>query len=282
MQGFAHSAPAAVGSVVTCLEDTVSDVAHWCSSRRLQLNATKTEIIWFGSSVNLSKLDPADMRLHLDDSIIEPVAAVRDLGVYLDSQLSMRQHVSLMTRTCYYQLRRLRSVRRQLGRDVTQRLVSAFILSRLDYCNALLAELPAATLAPLQRVQNCAARLVLGLKPWDHITSALIELHWLPIRQRIIFKLCILVHKSLNNHAPRYLSDLMTPISTLPSRAALRSASTTDLDIPATRLCFGERAFSVAGAKHWNSLPEDLRNCTDNSVFKRLLKTHLFKTAFDL
>ena len=99
-------------------------------------------------------------------------------------------------------LRRLRSIRRQLGRDVTQRLVSAFILSRLDYCNALLAELPASTLAPLQRVQNAAARLVLNLKPWDHITNALIELHWLPIRFRIIYKLCLLVYKSLSNIAP--------------------------------------------------------------------------------
>ena len=82
----------------------------------------------------------------------------------------MRNHVSRLTRSCFYQLRRLRSIRRQFGRDVTQRLVSAFVLSRLDYCNSLLAELPAVTLAPLQRVQNAAARLVLNLKCTDHIT----------------------------------------------------------------------------------------------------------------
>jgi len=89
------------------------------------------------------------------------------------------------------------SVRRQLGRDTYPRLISALVLSRLDYCNAVLTGLPAAKVLPLQRVLNATARLVLDLKPRDHITSALRELHWLPIGQRIEYKLCLLVHKTL-------------------------------------------------------------------------------------
>ena len=185
-------------------------------------------------------------------------------------------------RSCFYQLRRLRSIRRQLGRDVTQRLVSAFVLSRLDYCNALLAELPAATLAPLQRVQNAAARLILNVKRSDHITPAYIELHWLPIEQRIAYKICLLVHKSLNGQAPPYLSELLKPISSIPSRATLRSASTTQLNVPRTTLQFGNRAFSVAGARYWNALPADLCAITDITNFKRLLKAHFFRNAFNI
>jgi len=281
-QGLARCDPSNIKPTVDVLQQTVSAVSGWCSSRRLQLNAQKTEIIGFGSSTNLRKLDHDDMQLHLGDAVIEPTDVVRDLGVYLDSELSMRQHISRLSRACFYQLRRLRSIRRQLGRDVTQRLVSAFVTSRLDYCNALFAELPANTLAPLQRVQNAAARLVMNLKPSDHITAAFVELHWLPIKQRIEYKLCLLVHKSLNGQAPSYLIELFHPISGIESRSSLRSATTRDLDIPATRLHFGDRAFSVAGARTWNSLPAELRLISDTFHFKHCLKTYLFRVAFNI
>jgi hypothetical protein len=279
-QGLKLSVPSNVGRIVTSLEQTVVDVRTWCGSRRLQLNANKTELIWFGTAGNLQRLNPQDMELHLGAETITPSDVVRDLGVYLDSRLSMHDHISRLTRTCFYHLRRLRSIRRQLGRDVTQRLVSAFVLARIDYCNALLAELPASTLAPLQRVQNAAARLVLNLKPYDHITAAFIELHWLPIKQRIAYKLCLLVHKSLIGQAPAYLCELLLPVSDIAARSSLRSATTSDLDIPKTRLSFGERAFSVAGARQWNNLPAELRSITNTVTFKRHLKAHFFRSAF--
>ena len=75
-------------------------------------------------------------------SVIESAGVVRDLGVMLDAQLSMRKHVSRTTQACFFHLRRLRSVRRLLGRDVTIQLVVALVFSRLDYCNAVLADLP--------------------------------------------------------------------------------------------------------------------------------------------
>jgi len=279
-QGFAHSSVPNIKIMVSALEQMVKNVSSWCVSRRLQLNASKTELIWFGMPTSLSKLDPNDMRLHVGDVIIEPNDVVRDLGVYFDSKLSMRNHISRITRLCFYQLRRLRTIRHHLGRHVTQQLVSAFVLSRIDYCNALLAGLPASTLAPLQRCQNAAARLVLNLKTSDHITPALIELHWLPIKYRIIYKLCLLVHKSLSLTAPSYLRELFIPISTIQSRTSLRSASSTDLLIPATRLQFGDRAFAVAGSHQWNLLPSQIRTISDIGNFKRQLKTHLFVQAF--
>ena len=262
--------------------ETVIDVEINCSSRRLQHNPKKTELIWFGSAANLRKLNPANMSLNIDGIIIRQADTVRDLGAYFDSEMAMRSLVSRLTRSCFYHLRRLRSIRRNLDRGVTQQLVSAFILSRLDYCNVLLADLPAATIAPLQRVQNAAARLVLDLKPFDHITHALFTLHWLPIKFRIIYKLCLLVHKSLNNRSPTYLTELFHKISTIPSKASLRSSSTQDLVIPKTNIRIGDRAFSVAGARSWNNLPNDLRCITDCTAFKAKLKTHLFKTAFNI
>jgi len=192
----------------------------------------------------------------------------------------MKSHISRVARACFYHLRRLRAVRRQLGQAVTARLVSAFILSRLDYCNALLAELPASTLAPLQRVLHAAARLVFELKPRDHVTPALKTLHWLPIKQRIQFKLCLLAHLAITGRAPPYLQDLITPTSSVPRRASNRSASNHDLVKKLTSLKLGQRAFSVAALRAWNSLPKELKIVTDTAVFKRKLKTFLFKAAY--
>jgi len=124
----------------------------------------------------------------------------------------MRDHVSRLAQTCFL-LRRLRSVRRQLGQDVIERLVCALVLSRLDYCNVVLAGLPASTLAPLQRILRVAARVVLDLKPLDHISSVLRELHWLPISERVGFKLCFLVHKASLGQSVARLHHRLTPAS---------------------------------------------------------------------
>ena len=102
-----------------------------------------------------------------------------------------------------------------IGCDVTAKLVSAFVLSRLDCCNAVLTGLPASTLAPLQRVLNAAAWVVVGLRPRDHVTPSLCELHWLPIAARIDYKLCLLVHKSFVGQVSDYITELLTPAAIL-------------------------------------------------------------------
>ena len=96
---------------------------------------------------------------------VQPTDIVRNLGVLLDSELTMKQHVNKAASACFYHLRRLRQLKRHVSQDTLRQLVSAFILNRLDYCNSLL--LPSSTIAPLQRVQNAAARVVLGLSPRD-------------------------------------------------------------------------------------------------------------------
>ena len=121
---------------------------------------------------------------------------------------------------------------------VTSRLVSALVISRLDYCNSVLAHLPASTLAPLQRVVDAAARMFVNLEPRGHETSAL---HWLPIAERIKFKLSLLVHHVIFGRAPSFLTELFTSVANVPARASLRSAGRIDLVVQRSRLVSSER-----------------------------------------
>ena len=179
-----------IQTTVNRLRSCAAAIHLWYSSRRLQLNPAKTELIWFGSSANLQKIATADLSLLNDGNVIHRVDSVHDLGVTLDSELTSQRHVNKVASLYFYHIRRLKQVCKLLGPGVATTLVSAFVLSRLDNCNAILTGLPKTTIAPLQRAQNAAARLVAQLGPRDHVSNALRDLHWLPVQQRITYKLC--------------------------------------------------------------------------------------------
>ena len=122
----------------------------------------------------------------------------------------MDQHVNLLSRSDFLELRRIGHLGRHLPVDATKKLVSSFVLSRLDYCNSLLAGAPENSLDRLQRVQNNAARLVLGKRGRDHAKPLLRSLHWLPVRARIEDKVSTLCYRSRDASAPAYLSDLLS------------------------------------------------------------------------
>ena len=122
----------------------------------------------------------------------------------------MADHVTTVCRAGYYQLRQLRQITQSLTPTVAQTLVqAAFISCRLDYCNSLFYGIADSDsqLRRLQSVQNAAARLITGTRRTEHIRPVLQSLHWLPVRQRILFQVAVLVHKCLNGRAPAYLAD---------------------------------------------------------------------------
>ena len=146
--------------------------------------------------------------------------------------------------------------------------------------NALLYSLPSNHLDKLTRVQNAAARLVTRTKKFDHITPVLVQLHWLPIAQRIEFKILLLVYKCLHNLAPSYLSALIVPVS---SQRALRSSSKNLLTVQKSRtIRYGDGAFCNAGPQLWNKLPENVKDSASVDIFKSKLKTCLFNKAYGL
>ena len=184
-------------------------------------------MIWFGSRSYLAKLQRINLSLQVGTSNIQPSSVVQDLGVYMDAERTMKEHVAKIAAACFYHIRRLRQVRRRIGQEVTQQLVLALIMSRLDYCNSVLAGLPTSTLQPLQRVQNAAARArpVFGLSRSDHVTPTLIQLHWLPVSYRIKFKLCCLVHAIHYGRSPACLTETVQSVGASIPCCRLHSSS---------------------------------------------------------
>ena len=146
------------------------------------------------------------------------------------------------------------------------------------YCNAILYGLPKVLLNLLQLVQNRAAHIVTFTKKYEHITSSLIDLHWLPVEYRIVYEILLLVYKAINGLSPSYISNLLSVCS---SSYSLRSCSNKLLQVPRSKLkSYGDRRFSIAGPKLCNGIPASLRNTDSLDSFKKHLKTYLFHQAF--
>src|SRR5208282_2257445 len=133
---------------------------------------------------------------------ITPSRSVHDLGVFLDSDLTMRSRVSRTVSRCFFTMRQLRSVRHSVPSDVFQSLIASLVLTRLDYGNATLAGISAGLTTRLQSVLNATARMIVGLRRRDHISQTLADLHWLRATERIGVKLAVTVYRWLHNIAP--------------------------------------------------------------------------------
>ncbi len=149
------------------------------------------------------------------------------------------------------------------------------VISRVDYCNALLAGLPSNTIKPLQMIQNAAARLVFNEPKRAHVTPLFVSLHWLPVAARIQFKTLMIAYRTTTGSAPTYFHSLLRIY--IPS-GSLRSASERRLVVPSQRgLKSLSRTFSFTIPVWWNDLPIPIRNAGSLSIFKQQLKTHLFQ-----
>jgi len=250
--------------IVIRLQECLCQVDAWMSSSRLQLNHKKTEEMWLGSRQQLDKLSV--QQVMVVSSPVTVSSHARDLGVIIDSQLSLSGHVNALCQSCYYQLRPVISSKSE---DVVRTLVHAFVSCRLDYCNSLFFGMTDDLFQRLQGIQNAAARLVTGTSRREHITTVLRRLHWLPVRQRTEFKLALLIHKSWLGQLPPYLAD--------DCRHTLRSSDTAMFVVRRTNSTFGDRSFAVAGARIWNSLPSSLRSADlSTEWFEQALKMFLF------
>uniref|UniRef100_A0AAX7SWL5 Reverse transcriptase domain-containing protein n=1 Tax=Astatotilapia calliptera TaxID=8154 RepID=A0AAX7SWL5_ASTCA len=253
--------------------ECMCEVKKWLLANTLILNDKKTEIMIFGSNALRAKL--RDALGFLTSSFSD---TVRNLGVLFDSSFKLDKQVSAVVRSSFYQLRLISKARHYIPYKDLEKLIHAFVTSRLDYCNSLYCGLHSSLLHRLQTVQNAAARILTKTKKFAHITPVLADLHWLPVKYRIQFKILLFTFKITNNTAPSYLKELLNPYA--PARA-LRSSSQLLLVQPRSRLkSRGDRSFALVAPELWNNLPIGIRASDSIHSFKSRLKTYLFKLAF--
>ena len=260
------------------LSKCISEINTWMVHNMLQLNQDKTEFYIIGTGKATKNL--SNVILKLGDLSVEPSATIKNLGVVFDCTLNMSAHVSHLCKTINFHIRNLWRIRRFLSQEACHHAVRSLVLSRIDYANSLLLGAREGDLTRLQRLQNRAARLVFACGRDRRSTDLMNALHWLPVKQRIYFKIVLHIYKCLSCTAPTYLCNLINLYNdpaTAEDRPSLRSSDDkTKLAEVRTYKKAGDCSFVVGGPKLWNTLPDDVREAESVSTFKQLLKTHLF------
>src|SRR6218665_1287278 len=190
-------------------DDQESMSTNACPQLRTRRSVLISDRIWLGTRQQLDKLDPESLTAEFPTFLFS--TSVRDLGVILDQELSFGEHITALNRSCYYHLRQLRVVSRSLSSSSASTLVHAFIANRLDYCSSLYCGLPQVRLRPLNGILRVAARMIGGVPKFGHISDYMRDvLHWLPVQQRIHYRISSIVWHCVLGNAPSYLLELFS------------------------------------------------------------------------
>ena len=192
---------------LTIMEKSILDIKSWMDAVKLKLNETKTEFIYFGGRHQLAKTRRDT--INTNGKSIQCTNRINYLGGHLDSSLTFKDHIIAKSKAATINIIKIRNIRKYLNQDTCHKLIITLVLSHLDYSNSLLSGLPDSSIKILQKVQNSAVRLVLGRNANHSLMENTKQLHWLPIKQCINYKVLTLVHKCQHQKAPKYLQDLL-------------------------------------------------------------------------
>ena len=254
----------------TAIEKCLDDIKRWMSLNFLKLNSDKTDLIYIGKKSKLTSF--SGLQITHENETLASSKIVKTLGVFLDANLTMEREINQKCSSAYFHLRNIGRVKRCLDESHRILLVQSLILSKLDYCNSVLANVPGYLIKKLQRVMNAGVRFIYDVRKREHITPYMMRAHFLPVKYRIKFKLCLIVFKSLNNLAPEYLSEMMIPhIPTLRNERDILL-----LKISPNK----EKTIYYQMCVSWNSLPLYIRKAETIVIFKRELKKYYFNEAY--
>ena len=206
----------------------------------------------------------------------------KNFGAYFNASMIMAIHGNRLIRTCFYQLRRMQAIRQSIPTSTAVQLINSFVISRIDYCNSLLAGLPAYQLDRVQSILKFVTCLIYGRAKYDQITPILRnKLHWLRVPPWIQYKCCLLVYTALHGLAPGYISNFCKRVWLSDCRSSLRSANRSHNKLVVPRSSkFGEWSRTISGSSVMNSLPDQVMSAPSFGTFKDRLKTHLFSLLY--
>ena len=259
------------------IEEIVKTIKDWMNYKKLKLNENKTEFLFVARKDDDTGTEFRSMKINNEE--INFKECVRDLGVLIDSNLTFEQQINEVVRKSGYCLRNIAHIKKYIDESSLKKLVINGVITRLDYCNSVYQALPNTRLHKLQMILNRSARLIKGLSPRDRITPALMDLHWLPIKARIKYKLCVLTYQTLLTGEPGYLKSkliVMEPVNTVNTRRATQGF----LVEPRVTSSLGFRGFKSAAPRVFNGLPLEVKGCDNVKLFKKKLKTFLFNDCY--
>ena len=200
--------PDKIFEILHTMQSCMRNVKAWATANMLKLNDNKTELMLV-TSKRAKYLHNLSTSIIFGNAKIFSKQSVKNLGSTLDCHLTMNAHISNIARTCYFELRRLLSIHRFQISTASATLVSAFDLSRIDYCNSLLFGSPHDVTSHLQRIRNYAARVILRLPMSSSITIHLKSIHWLPVKVRSTYKVACMCYHCHSSTAPSYVADML-------------------------------------------------------------------------
>ena len=272
--------PDIISELLHFMQSCIGDVKAWATANMLNRNDNMTELMLV-SSKRTKLLHDLPTSITIGNAKITFRHSVIKIGLTLDCHLTMNAHVTNIARTCYFELRRLASMRRFLTSTATATLVSAFVLSRIDYCISMLLGSTHDVTSHLQRIQNNAARIILRLPMSSSITTHLKSIHWLPVKVRSTYKIVCLCYHCHNSTAPSYVADMQHWNSSHTRNTRSSSHTMPLLNRPArSKATLGDRSFSFASSSVWNSIPNDVRCAPSLSSYMSRLKAYLFCSVY--
>ena len=241
---------------LTIIEKSMLNIKSWMAAVKLKLNESKIAFIYFdGRQLAKTHRDT----ININREIIKYTNKIKYLGGHLDSSLTFRDHIIAKSKAATINIIKIGNIRKYLNQDTCHQLVITLVLLHVDNSNSMLSGLPDSSMNILQKVQNSAARLVLGRSANNSSIENIKQLHWLPIKQCIDYKVLTLVHKCQHQRAPKYLQDLLKEKSV--KRAGLQSENLKwQLEEPYTKnKTFASQGFSMYTPTKWNKLPNTIR-----------------------
>ena len=268
--------------IAECLEE----IKMWMVKNCMKLNERKTELLVFGKPLTVKTLD-ADFSIRFGDSVISRSSWKGDegksLGVVLDASLTMDRQIADVKKRCSWTMMNLRTIGRYLDENIKIMLVKQLVISKLDYCNALYMNITKKRLKKLGSVLNTSIRFIYNINDrCEDLIPYYKKAHILPIQQRILYKVCLMIQKVIHGNSPNYIRELVEldcPSTLTRSKVAGDPKTMDNFKLKQPRMTktkIEDRCFSNYAPAEWNKLPLSIRCIDSVTEFKKKLKHYFY------